>query len=174
MTRSYPDPLALSRSVLRFLIKLNLLVGVLILGLLVTSLVVGDPVMRMLAARTPQGGATLFLGMRLVAVLGLAGVPVVHFILTWLLAIVDTVRDGNPFMMANAARLQRIAWAVLVLELMHLAVAAIAAAVSTAAAPFDISWRFSLTPWLAVLLLFVLARVFEQGSRMREELEGTV
>jgi hypothetical protein len=25
-----------------------------------------------------------------------------------------------------------------------------------------------------VLLLFVLARVFEEGSRMREELEGTV
>ena len=112
--------------------------------------------------------------MRLVAAIGLAGVPVVHVVLTRLLAIVDTVRDGNPFVMANAARLQRIAWAGLILELMHLAVAAIAAAVSTAAAPLDISWRFSLTPWLAVLLLFVLARVFEQGARMREELEGTV
>jgi hypothetical protein len=174
LTSSYPDTLALSRRVLRVLIKLNLVVGVLILGLLVTSLVVGDQVMRTLAAGTPQADARLFLGMRLVAVIGLAGVPVVHFVLTWLLAIVDTVRDGNSFVSANAARLQRIAWAVLILELMHLAVAAIAAAVSTAAAPFDISWRFSLTPWLAVLLLFVLARVFEQGSRMREELEGTV
>jgi len=174
MTRSYPDPLALSRSVLRTLIVLNLIVGVLILGLLVTSVVVGDSVMRTLAAGTPQANATLFLGMRLVAAIGLAGVPVVHVVLTRLLAIVDTVRDGNPFVMANAARLQRIAWAGLILELMHLAVAAIAAAVSTAAAPLDISWRFSLTPWLAVLLLFVLARVFEQGARMREELEGTV
>jgi len=174
MTSSYPDTLALSRKVLRVLIKLNLLVGVLILGLLVTSLVVGDSVMRALAAGTPQANATLFLGMRLVAVIGLCAVPVVHFVLTRLLAIVDTVRDGNPFVMANAARLQGIAWAVLVLELMHLAVAAIAAAVSTAAAPFDLSWRFSLIPWLAVLLLFVLARVFEQGARMREELEGTV
>lgn len=174
MTHSYPAPLALSRSVLRTLIVLNLLVGVLLLGLLVTSVVVGDQVMRTLAAGTPQANATLFLGMRLVVVIGVAGVPVVHFVLTRLLAMTDTVRDGNPFVMANAARLQRIAWAVLILELMHLAVGAIAAAVSTAAAPFDISWRFSLTPWLAVLLLFVLARVFEQGAQMREELEGTV
>jgi hypothetical protein len=46
--------------------------------------------------------------------------------------------------------------------------------VSSAAVPLNISWGFSLTRWLAVLLLFVLARVFEQGARMREELEGTV
>jgi hypothetical protein len=30
------------------------------------------------------------------------------------------------------------------------------------------------TRWLAVLMLVVLARVFEQGARMREDLEGTV
>jgi len=75
---------------------------------------------------------------------------------------------------ANASRLQGIAWAMLALELMHFAVGTIAAIVSTAAAPLNISWGFSLTRWLAVLMLFVLARVFEQGARMREELEGTV
>ena len=174
MTRSYPDTLALSRKVLRLLIKLNLLVGVLILGLLVTSVVVGEPVMRALGAGSPEANAKLYLGMRLVAVIGLAAVPVVHFILIRILAIVDTVSVGDPFVTANAERLQKIAWAVLALELMHLAVGAIATAVSTAAAPFDIDWSFSPTRWVAVLLLFVLARVFEQGARMREELEGTV
>jgi len=44
----------------------------------------------------------------------------------------------------------------------------------TAAAPLNISSGLSLTRWLTVLLLFVLARVFEQGARMREDLEGTV
>jgi hypothetical protein len=87
---------------------------------------------------------------------------------------VDTVSVGDPFVMANAARLQIIAWAVLVLELMHLAVGAIAAGVSTATAPLDLDWSLSPTRWVAVLLLFVLARVFEQGTQMREELEGTV
>jgi hypothetical protein len=171
MTRSYPDPLALSRRVLRALIKLNLLMGALILALLIASLVSEAWVMKALGAGQDN---SLFLGMRLIMVLGIGAVPVVHFALTRLLAIVETVRDGNPFVMANAARLQRIAWAVLALELMHFAVGIIAASVSTAATPLNISWGFSLTRWLAVLLLFVLARVFEQGARMRDELEGTV
>ena len=174
MTRSYPDTLALSRKVLRVLIKLNWLVGVLILGLLVASIVFEGPVMKALGGGSPEANAKLYLGMRLVALIGLGAVPVVHFILTRILAIVDTVSGGNPFVSANAERLQKIAWAVLALELMHLAVGAIAAGVSTAAAPFDIDWSFSPTRWVAVLLLFVLARVFEQGTQMREELEGTV
>jgi DUF2975 family protein len=168
---TYPDPLALSRRVLRALTKLNLLVGALILALLIASLVSGAWVMKALGAGQDT---TLFLGMRLIMVLGIGAVPVVHFILTRLLAIVETVSVGNPFVMANAARLQGIAWAVLALELLHFVIGAIAANVSTAAAPLKLSWGFSLTRWLAVLLLFVLARVFEQGSRMREDLEGTV
>lgn len=171
---SNPDTLALSRKVLRALTWLNVVVGVLVLGLLVTSVVVGDQVMRALTAGNPQANATLFMGMRLVALLGLCAVAVVHFVLSWIRAIVDTVSVGNPFVLVNAARLQKIAWAVLVLQLMHHAVGAIAASVSTPAAPFDVNWSFSLTPWVAVMLLFVLARVFEQGAQMREELEGTV
>lgn len=171
---SNPDTLALSRKVLRVLTWLNLVVGVLILGLLVTSVVVAGPVMRALTAGNPQANAALFMGMRLVALLGLCAIVVVHFVLIWIRAIVDTVSVGNPFVMANAERLQKIAWAVLVLQVMHHAVGAIAASVSTPGAPFDVNWSFSLTPWVAVMLLFVLARVFEQGAQMREELEGTV
>lgn len=174
MTNSYPDPLALSRRVLRALIKLNLLMGALILALLIASLISEAWVMRALGARPPQGNWMLFVGMRLIMVIGLGAVPVAHFVLTRLLTIVETVSVGNPFVVANAARLQGIAWALLGLELMHFAVGAIAASVSTAAAPLNIGWGFSLTRWLAVLMLFVLARVFEQGARMREELEGTV
>jgi hypothetical protein len=107
-------------------------------------------------------------------VLGICGVPIVHFVLTRLLAIVQTVSVENPFVLLNAARLQAIAWALLALELMRFAVGAIAAGISSAAVPLNISWDFSVSPWLAVLLLFVLARVFEQGVHMREELEGTV
>ena len=174
MTQSYPDTLALSRRVLRALTKLNLLMGALILALLIASLIAEAPVMSALGVRPAQFNSMLFVGMRLIMVIGICAVPVVHFVLTRLLTIVDTVRDGNPFVMANAARLQGIAWAVLGLELMHFAVGIVAASVSTAAVPLNFSWGFSLTRWLAVLLLFVLARVFEQGARMREELEGTV
>ena len=116
----------------------------------------------------------LFVGMRLIMVIGLCAVPIVHLVLARLLTIVETVSAGNPFVLANAVRLKTIAWAILGLELMHFAVGTIAASLSTAAAPLNISWGFSLTRWLTVLMLFVLARVFEQGARMREDLEGTV
>jgi hypothetical protein len=112
--------------------------------------------------------------MRLVMVIGIAAVPVTHVVLARLLAIVETVAGGDPFVTENAARLKAIAWAVLGLEVLHLAVGAVAAGVSTAQAPLDLGWGFSVTRWLAVLLLFVLARVFEQGSHMREDLAGTV
>jgi hypothetical protein len=174
MSNSYPDALALSRKVLRAVITLNLLMGFLILGLLIASLVAEGPVMGALGARPATSGSMLFLGMRLIMVIGICAVPIAHFVLTRLLTIVDTVSVGNPFVTANATRLQAIAWAILALELMHLVVGAVAATTSSRAEPLNIGWGFSITRWLAVLLLFVLARVFEQGARMREELEATV
>jgi len=148
--------------------------GALIMALLIASLIAEAPVMRALGVRPALSNSMLFIGMRLIMVIGICAVPVVHFILTRLLMIVDTVSTGNPFVGANAARLQAIAWALLALDLIHFAVGAVGSSVSSAAGPLHLSWGFSLTRWLAVLLLFVLARVFEQGARMREELEGTV
>jgi hypothetical protein len=174
MSNPYPDTLTLSRRVLRVVIKLNLLMGALIMALLIATLVAEGPVMGALGVQPAQFSPRVFVGMRMIMVLGICGVPVVHFILTRLLMIVDTVSTGNPFVAANAARLQAIAWALLGLELMHFAVGAAAASVSSAGVPLDIGWGFSLTRCLAVLLLFVLARVFEEGARMREDLEGTV
>jgi hypothetical protein len=38
----------------------------------------------------------------------------------------------------------------------------------------DMDASLSVTPWLAIMLLFVLAQVFEDGARMRDDLRGTV
>ncbi|TMQ04231.1 MAG: DUF2975 domain-containing protein, partial [Deltaproteobacteria bacterium] len=59
-------------------------------------------------------------------------------------------------------------------ELLHIGVVAIASAVSTREVPLHITGNFDLTGWLAILLLFVLAQVFLEGTRMREDLEGTI
>jgi Protein of unknown function (DUF2975) len=174
MTKSYPNTLKLSRRVLRVLTNLNLLMGAFILALLIASLIAESWVMRALGARPAPGNSMLFVGMRLIMVIGLCGVPIVHLILARLLTIIETVSVGNPFVVANAVRLRTIAWAMLGLELTHFAVGTVATLVSTTAAPLNIGWGFSLTRWLAVLMLFVLAQVFEQGARMREDLEGTV
>lgn len=174
MTDSHADALALSRTVLRLLRSLVLLAGALILALLIASLTSETFVMTALGARPALGNAALILGMRLIMVIGIGTVPVVYFVLTRLLAIVESVRDGNPFVVANAERLKAIAWSLVGLELLHFVVGAIAASVSTNSIPLNVSWGFSLTRWLAALLLFVLAGVFEQGARMREELDVTI
>ncbi len=114
------------------------------------------------------------MALRTIAVIGIVGAAIVHTILRRLLAIVDSVRDGDPFVADNAVRLREIAWRVLVLELLRLAVHAIAETVLFAGNKIQLGATISFTPWLAVLLLFVLAGVFAQGTRMRADLEGTV
>ena len=174
MPRPYPNALALSRRVLRALVALNLAAGVLIVGLFVMSLVAASWLTNALGGRLSDGGATLVLGMRAIMLIGVAAVPLTHVVLSRLLAIVETVRAGDPFVAENAERLQRIAWSVLGLASLHVAVMSIATSVSSPSFPIDIKWRFDVSRWVTVLLLFVLARVFEQGTRMRDDLEGTV
>jgi hypothetical protein len=53
-------------------------------------------------------------------------------------------------------------------------IAAIGKMVSTPAHPVNLDAGFSIDGWLAVLLTFVLSRVFAQGALMRDDLEGTV
>ena len=172
MNRSFPSALSTARAVVRALIVLNALVGVGIFALFVASLVAGDFVFAALGAGLAN--TRLIVAMRLIMAIGIGATPLTHILLTRLLAIVETVRRGDPFIAGNAARLQTTAWALLGLQLLHLAVGAIAAAASSSSQPLDLDWNFSVTGWLAVLLLFVLARVFDQGTRMRDDLEGTV
>ena len=40
--------------------------------------------------------------------------------------------------------------------------------------PVHLDAGFSINGWLAVLLTFLLARVFAEGTLMREDLKGTV
>ena len=116
----------------------------------------------------------LIMGLRAVAMLGLVGIPLNYAVLKRLLAIVLTVRAGDPFVAANAHRLQAIAWALLGLQLLSLVIGAIGKAVSSPAHPVHLDAGFSISGWLAVILTFLLARVFAQGTLMREDLEGTV
>jgi hypothetical protein len=116
----------------------------------------------------------LVLALRAAAVLGLVTIPLNYRILTRLIAMVDSVRAGDPFVAANAGRLQTIAWSLLALQLLGIAIGAIGKAISTPAHPVDLDAGFSLNGWLAVLLTFILARVFAAGTAMRDDLEGTV
>jgi len=87
---------------------------------------------------------------------------------------VETVRAGDPFVATNAQRLRAIAWTLLTLQILSMVIAAIARFVSTPAHPLHLDAGFSINGWLAVLLTFLLAQVFAEGTLMRDDLEGTV
>lgn len=105
------------------------------------------------------------------AMMALATITVwpAHLIFTRLLRIVRSVGTGTAFAPLNATRLKTIAWALLAVQFLDLGFGWLSYGFE--ASP---GWSPSVTGWLAVLLLFVLAQVFEQGAAMREELDATV
>ena len=175
MSKPVPSSPALpiAHVVLRILIVLNWLGGAAILALLVAM-----PNERWIMASfklSPSPDAErLVMGLRAVAVLGLAAIPLNYVVLKRLLAIVDTVRAGDPFVASNAQRLRTIAWTLLTLQLLSIVIGTIGKVVSTPAHPVHLDAGFSINGWLAVLLTYLLARVFAEGTRMRDDLEGTV
>ena len=159
--------------VLRLLIVLNWLLGAAILTLLFV-MPHEQWIMRSFGLSPGAEAQRLIWGLRAVAALGLVSIPINYAILKRLVAMVETVRAGDPFVAANAYRLHAIAWALLALQLLSLAIGGIGEAISTRDHPVDLDAGFSINGWLAVLLTFVLARVFALGAVMREDLEGTV
>jgi Protein of unknown function (DUF2975) len=159
--------------VLRILIVVNWLSAVLIVALLVV-MPNEQWIMSALKLSPSLEADRVIFALQGIAVLGLVAIPLNYVVLKRLLAIVDTVRAGDPFVAANASRLQVIAWVLLALNVLSIVIGAIAKTVSTPEHPVNINAGFSINGWLAVLFTFLLARVFAEGTRMREDLEGTV
>ena len=173
MPKSFPAALLVASIVLRILSVLNWSYGGIVLAILIGMLTAEHWTMTALGVAPSAETVHMIQGMRMIAVVGLAGVPLHYIVLTRLLAIVNTVRAGDPFVAKNAVRLQLIAWVVLGQQGLQLFSGLIAMSVSTPTHSLPIS-AFSTGGWLAVILLFVLARVFAEGTRMRDDLEGTV
>jgi hypothetical protein len=175
MSRSVSPSVALpmAYAALRILIVVNWLSGAAIFALLVV-MPTRQWIMSAFGLHPSPEAERVIMGLRAIAVLGLATIPLNYAILKRLLAMVETVRAGDPFVAANANRLHAIAWALLALQLLSLVIGAIAKTVSTPAHPVNVHAGFSINGWLAVLLTFLLARVFAEGALMRKDLEGTV
>jgi len=174
MSLPYESALGMSRRVLRALVVINVVYGVAILGLILWSLFAEGLVMDALGVAPAEDRVLMLRGMELVAFIGILAVPLLHVILQRLLSIVDTVRAGDPFITDNARRLRIIAQTLFGIQLLHLLIGFVISRTRSQVQQLDLDWSFSLTPWIAVLLLFVLAGVFEHGARMRADLEGTV
>lgn len=94
--------------------------------------------------------------------------------------VVGSVGEGDPFTPVNAERLSGMGWIVVAVHLAALPLVGIVAWVARHAeklAPdnhIHVDGGIDLGGILLALILFILARVFREGNRMREELEGTV
>jgi hypothetical protein len=159
---------------LQILIVLNWLFGACIFALLAYTFANEPWTMKALGVAGFSDAQRVMNGMRAIAALGLVSIPLNYLVLKRLISMVGTVRRGDPFVAANAYRLQAIAWLLLALQFLSLIIGAIGKAISTPEHPFHLDAGFSISGWLAVLLTFVLARVFAEGAFMRDDLEGTI
>ena len=175
MTMSKPvsssPALPIAHVVLRILIVVNWVMVPVILALLFV-IPNGEWIMSALKLSPSPDADRVVMGLRSIAALGLVVVLLNYGVLRHLLAIVKTVREGDPFVAMNALRLRTIAWILLRCSCS----ASSSARLEDISTPFipRLDAGFSTNGWLAVILTFVLASVFAAGTRMRDDLEGTV
>lgn len=118
-------------------------------------------------------GAVMVIWLRWVVVIIVPVIPLAHIILTRLAAMIESVPHGTALSVLNARRLQQIAWALMGINVLDLAFGIVTVWAESRMGS-GLGWSFTLTGWLAALMLLILARVFREGAVMREELEGTV
>jgi len=108
---------------------------------------------------------------------GVVSAVLLLVILRRLRRIVDSAIISDPFVPANALLLRQIGWLVLAINSAQIIFNLTKRLVWAAGSEIQPGFGPSDIPWLgffASLLIFVLARVFQRGSDMRADLDGTV
>lgn len=173
MSESYVTVLGTSRTILKLGRFLNLvLIAVLIFGL-PASMVFDSALRDYYGSRPSMDADRLIPTLRAAMILGLPMLAAVHILLSRLLDLVETVRTGDPFVPENAVRMRTIAWSLLAIQLTGIGFSIVAGMLRAGGAKVG-DWDFSLAGWVSVLLLFVLARVFEKGTQIRSDLEAMI
>jgi len=166
--------LVISKRVLWVLLVLNWVFVVFFALVLVALLLGGDQAATAMAGLYPPDQAALLLrAVAWMAALGITAGIAAHILFRRMLEVVATAIAGDPFTAANARRLRAVGWALLAIQILDLCFGALDWTVAAGTGE-RLGWSPSVGGWIAVLMVFVLARVFEEGSRMRDELAMTV
>lgn len=96
------------------------------------------------------------------------------FVCNQLSRILSTLAEGDPFVPENGPRLTRIAIAVAAIEIIRTATVLIGSTLVDLGDNMRPSINVNLAAWGAVVVLFVLAQVFREGTRLREEEKMTI
>ena len=111
-------------------------------------------------------------------VAGLAGLavfaPGIIFVCVQLRRILSTLAAGDPFVPENGPRLNRIAIAIALVELGRYLTVILLNSFVELGTDQPLRLSINLAAWAAVVALFILAQVFREGSRLREEEKMTI
>ncbi len=98
----------------------------------------------------------------------------ISYVCAQLSRILSTLAAGDPFVPENGPRLTRIALAIAMIELVRNGAVFVLSAFVDLGVGYEPKLMFNLAAWGAVLTLFILAQVFREGSRLREEEKMTI
>ncbi|MEQ8557186.1 MAG: DUF2975 domain-containing protein [Henriciella sp.] len=100
--------------------------------------------------------------------------PGIIYVCLQLRRILSTLATGDPFVPQNGPRLMRIAIAIGLVELTRYLTVILLNAFIDLGTEQPLRLSINLAAWAAVVALFVLAQVFREGSRLREEEKMTI
>jgi hypothetical protein len=133
-------------------------------GIGIVSLLSGASLENVSIDVPPSELVTAFLG-------ALVIFPGIIYICIQLRRILSTLACGDPFVPENASRLTKVAVAILVMQILRYV---IAIGVGLLIEEADVTIKFELMTLASVAALFVLAQVFREGTRLRDEEKMTI
>jgi hypothetical protein len=168
-------PLQIVRLGLTGLLGLSIIVGAGAVALIVFMLAQQDKMSARLASSHIDSSAIWWLVCMLALIAGVAAL--VFVFVRRLRAIVQSVSRGDPFVPVNADRLRQMAWLTLAIQLLAIPMTRLVVWFDAAPQTANVYHNrngISFGGLMLAVILFILARVFRQGTRLREEVEGTV
>ncbi|MCB2075826.1 MAG: DUF2975 domain-containing protein [Novosphingobium sp.] len=167
------DPLlALARLAFGFVTGISLVAAVAFCLAVPFVLLIRDKVLAWLVAQGAPPEAIW--GVVMLQLLAAAAGIFAFYFFRNLYRIIDTVGDGDPFVPENASRLMAMGWISIASHVLAIPLNLVSQWLRHFSDRFHVEFGLSLAGVLLALILFVLARVFREGARMRDELEGTV
>jgi len=100
--------------------------------------------------------------------------PGIAYICAQLRRILSTLAEGDPFLPENAPRLTKIAIAIGLIEIIRMCSVLILAASVDLGEGYVANININLAVWGAIIVLLILAQVFKEGTRLREEEKMTI
>lgn len=178
MSIAHKDPLLTAARVVTIIARIGLVIGMIGLGVAAAVTLIGSSGLSdQITIAIEQGGLSEITGGAVIVILlTLLSLGLMYDFTERLAQIIDTVGQGDPFTAANAARLTRMGWLAVGVQLLALPSALLSTWLETRVdeGVFHLDSDLSLTGIALALVLFILARVFRTGAAMRDDLEGTI